>query len=213
MAGGAGGWWAGQVHGRRSRRVAGGAGEWWAGQVRGRRSRWSRSVAGRAGAWQVEQERGSWSRRVAGGAGGWQAGGTLRPERPASSLWPRLLITQLPQRKPQEKPLFLRKGWRRRVLGTEEFGGSTRFLSFFSLLSLAPPQGQPQLPGGISTAVMVVAGTRGPKMQAKTLLAGLGAEKLRTGPRGPEGVGACPPPSRSLSAPLCPAGMQRDRAL
>lgn len=38
-------------------------------------------------------------------------------------------------------------------------------------------------------AVMVVAGTRGPKMQAKTLLAGLGAEELRTGPRGPEGVG------------------------
>lgn len=42
-------------------------------------------------------------------------------------------------------------------------------------------------------------------MQAKTLLAGLGAEELRTGPRGPEGVGACPPPSRSLSALALPS--------
>lgn len=199
MAGGPGAWRAEQVRGGRSGqsgRVVGRAGAWQAEQVEQERGRRSRCVAGGAGAWQLEQARGGRSRRVAGGAGGWQAGGTLRPERPASSLRPRLLITQLPQCKPQEKPLFLRKGWRRRVLGTEEFGGSTRFLSFFSLLSLAPPQGQPQLPGGISTAVMVVAGTRGPKMQAKTLLAGLGAEELRTGPRGPEGVGACPPPSR-----------------
>lgn len=190
MAGGPGAWRAERARGGRSGRVVGRAGAWQAEQVEQERGRRSRCVAGGAGAWQLEQARGGRSRRVAGGAGGWQAGGTLRPERPASSLRPRLLITQLPQCKPQEKPLFLRKGWRRRVLGTEEFGGSTRFLSFFSLLSLAPPQGQPQLPGGISTAVMVVAGTRGPKMQAKTLLAGLGAEELRTGPRGPEGVGA-----------------------
>lgn len=111
---------------------------------------------------------------------------------------------------PRRNPLFLGRGSRRGVPGAEAFGGSTPFLSRFSFLSLAPPRGQPQLLGCISTAVMVVEGHGDLKCKRKPSSRDSGTEELRKGPRGQRSVSEsvfCLFFSSSLL--LCPAGIRQ----